>query len=124
MITTTEYTVQADKEKTQWFLKGKLHRADGPAVEYANGNKAWYLNGKLHRTDGPAIEWSNGHKEWFLNGETHRTDGPAVENADGTKEWFLSGKKVTEQALMKPAKEMTIVEIEALLGYHIKIIAG
>ena len=38
-----------------WYLNGELHRTDGPAVEYANGNKYWYLNGKFHRTDGPAL---------------------------------------------------------------------
>ena len=27
------------------------------------------MNGKLHREDGPAIEWANGDKEWWLNGE-------------------------------------------------------
>ena len=33
-----------------------------------NGNKI-YRNesGKLHRLDGPAIEYSNGDKEWFKN---------------------------------------------------------
>lgn len=25
---------------------GKLHRLDGPAVEYDNGNVLWYINGK------------------------------------------------------------------------------
>jgi hypothetical protein len=25
----------------------------------------YYLNDKLHRLDGPAIEYSNGGKEWF-----------------------------------------------------------
>ena len=35
--------------------------------EDANGDKRWYLNGKLHREDGPAIECANGHKYWFLN---------------------------------------------------------
>ena len=30
-----------------WYLNGKLHREDGPAIEYANGTKYWYLNGKL-----------------------------------------------------------------------------
>ncbi len=35
----------------------------------SNGTKRWYLNGKLHREDGPAIEWSDGTKEWWLNGE-------------------------------------------------------
>jgi hypothetical protein len=29
----------------------------------------WYLNGKLHREDGPACEYTNGDKEWALNGE-------------------------------------------------------
>jgi hypothetical protein len=35
---------------------------------YDNGNKSWELpNGKLHREDGPAIEWPSGGKRWFLN---------------------------------------------------------
>ena len=38
-------------------------------VEYADGSKEWYLNGKRHRTDGPAVEYADGTKEWFLNGE-------------------------------------------------------
>jgi len=29
-----------------WYSKGYLHRLDGPAVHYANGDKQWYLNGK------------------------------------------------------------------------------
>jgi hypothetical protein len=75
-----------------WFLNGKRHRTDGPAVEYADGSKTWYLNGNLHRTDGPAVERIDGTKRWYLNGEYHRTDGPAIENVDGTKYWFLNGK--------------------------------
>jgi hypothetical protein len=31
----------------KWNLKNKLHREDGPAVEFASGYKEWYLNGKL-----------------------------------------------------------------------------
>ena len=34
-----------------------------------NGTKHWYLNGKRHRVDGPAVEWSGGRKEWHLNGK-------------------------------------------------------
>jgi len=52
--------------KKEWFLNGKLHREDGPAIEHANGDKSWYLNGKLHRVDGPAVEYKNGEKFWFL----------------------------------------------------------
>ena len=62
-----------------------------------SGNKYWYLNGKPHREDGPAIEWANGSKEWWLNGKRRREDGPAVERADGIKEWWLHGQKVTEE---------------------------
>jgi hypothetical protein len=25
--------------------KWQIHRTDGPAIEYANGNKYWYING-------------------------------------------------------------------------------
>jgi len=60
----------------------------------ADGSKRWYLNGKLHREDGPAIEWTDGTKHWLLNGKYHREDGPAVEWANGDKEWFLNGKEI------------------------------
>jgi len=36
---------------------------------WANGYKAWYLNGKRHREDGPAVEYTNGYKAWYLNGK-------------------------------------------------------
>ncbi len=29
----------------QWFLYGKLHREDGPAVLHPDGSEEWYLNG-------------------------------------------------------------------------------
>ena len=63
-----EYKVKvyADGHK-EWYLNGKRHREDGPAIEYADGTKCWYLNGKLHREDGPAVEYSNGDKHWYLN---------------------------------------------------------
>ena len=66
-----------------------------------NGYKEWFLNDKLHRTDGPAIEYPNGDKKWYLNGELHREDGPACEYANGNKFWYLNGKKVTEDKVMK-----------------------
>jgi len=61
------------------------------------GNKEWWLNGKLHREDGPAIENSNGSKMWFLNGKLHREDGPAIEYRNGDKYWYLNGKQVKEE---------------------------
>jgi hypothetical protein len=47
----------------------RLHREDGPAADYANGDQFWFLNGNLHREDGPAIEYTNGDKEWWLNNQ-------------------------------------------------------
>jgi hypothetical protein len=92
---------------------------------YANGHKAWYLDDNLHREDGPAVELANGGKCWYLNGELHREDGPAVECVNGSKAWYLNNKPYTEaefKAKMAPAKEMTVAEIEALLGYRLKIV--
>ena len=73
---------------------GQLHREDGPAIEYHNGNKHWYINGLRHRTDGPACEDSDGSKVWYINGQLHRTDGPAYEDSNGDKEWWLNGERV------------------------------
>ena len=61
------------------------------------GNQSWYLDGKYHREDGPAIIYANGSQYWCLNGEYHREDGPAVIGANGYQAWYLNDKKLTEQ---------------------------
>ena len=58
------------------------------------GTKRWYLNGKLHREDGPAIEWPSGDLFWLRDGELHREDGPAVERANGCVEWYRNGRRI------------------------------
>ena len=35
---------------------------------YENGTKIWHLDGKLNRDDGPAIEFADGNKHWYLDG--------------------------------------------------------
>jgi hypothetical protein len=53
----------------RWYNDaGEIHRDDGPAVEYENGDKLWYINGKRHRIDGPAAEFIKGNNYWYLNG--------------------------------------------------------
>jgi len=65
-------TMTVDEGGTKWWrLKGKLHREDGPAVEYENGYKAWFLHDKRHREDGPAVEWADGSKSWYLHGRSY-----------------------------------------------------
>jgi hypothetical protein len=61
------------KSRTCYYLNNKLHRLDGPAIEWNNGDKFWYQNNLLHRLDGPAIEWNIewniGNKEWYYEGK-------------------------------------------------------
>jgi len=88
-----KYTVEVNNGNVRWYKEGTniLHRIDGPATEYANGDKFWYQNGKLHRIDGPAKEYAGGDKVWYQNDQLHRLDGPACEYANGTKFWFYQG---------------------------------
>ena len=83
-----------------------LHRTDGPAIEYANGDKYWFIDGRQHRTDGPAAEYADGSKYWWVDGKCHRIDGPAVELASGTKEWRIDDKYYTEENFNKLIEEV------------------
>ena len=58
----------------------RLELKDG-TIEY----RIYTINGKLHRTDGPAIEYPDGSNYWYQNDRRHRTDGPAVIHPDGSK---------------------------------------
>jgi len=84
-----EYTVKVGNDGSRmWFLNGKRHREDGPAVEHPDGYKEWRFNGKVHREDGPAIEYDNGKKEWWRHGcymseEEHRAGYPFVDLCAG-----------------------------------------
>jgi hypothetical protein len=115
------YKVDVDDDGNKyWLLNNKLHREDGPAIEYADGSKQWFLNGKRHRTDGPAVEDANGSKEWYLNGKCHRVDGPAVEYATDSKYWYLNGVQYTEADWIKQLQKAKsscagkIVEIDGV----------
>ena len=113
---------------TRWFKDAKctiLHRENGPALECTNGHKEWLQNGQLHRTDGPAVEWRDGDKRWYQRGQKHRIDGPAVVYANGRKNWYINDKVMTEAeflAATQPAVEMTVADVEKLVGKRVKII--
>ena len=102
------YKVKINDYGTKFYYneQDRLHREDGPAVEFANGSKWWYINGKCHREDGPAMEEADGTKEWWINGQLHREDGPAVEDTDGTKEWYINGKELTEEEFNNRNKQL------------------
>ena len=121
-----EYTVKVYTNGSKsWHLNGKLHREDGPAVERADGTKYWYQNDKLHREDGPAVEYAKGDKLWYQNDKLHREDGPAIEYNDGRRYWYLNDESYTEEEYLKktsPIRELTVAELEKLLGYSVKIV--
>ena len=92
------------------------------------GTTWWHKDAKctiLHRTGAPAIEWASGAKSWYQNGLLHRTDGPAIERADGYKFWYINGVYMTEAeflAATQPVVEMTVADVEKLVGKRVKII--
>lgn len=53
---------------------GQLHCDNGPAVVYSTGKKEWWVHGKQHRDDGPAVEFrltydaAEYNNEYWLNG--------------------------------------------------------
>jgi len=53
--------------------------------ECGDGSRRWYVNGKRHRVDGPAVEYANGRKEWWADDKLHRVDGPAIDDANGDR---------------------------------------
>jgi hypothetical protein len=68
-----------DEGNTFYYKDDKLHRTDGPAIEYTDGSKVWCINGEFHREDGPSIEWSHGTKGWYLNDVRYSEENYKIE---------------------------------------------
>ena len=82
-------------------------------------------NGLRHREDGPAIKYITGSEEWYLNGKRHRTDGPAIMYDTEYRCWYINGTPMTEAEFLsatQPVVEMTVADVEKLLGKRVKII--
>ena len=113
---------------TRWHKDAKceiLHRENGPAIEWADGSKEWLQNNQLHRENGPAVEHISGAKWWYKDGQLHRENGPAIEYADGSKSWWINDKRLTKAEFLKatqPVVEMTVADIEKLVGKRVKIV--
>jgi hypothetical protein len=123
-LASMEVPYQIDNEGCEYY-KTK----DGYRIEYPNGSKYWYVNGKLHRLDGPAVEYpgpnGHGHVGWLQNGEYHRIDGPAYEDDNGQKGWYINGKQMTEKQFNKwrvkhnPIKESRLDIIKQLASMEV-----
>ena len=53
-------------------------------IKEYDDHKVWMVDGKLHRLDGPAVEWTDGGKDWYIDGmhlfEEQFNDHPKVCN--------------------------------------------
>ena len=129
-----EYTVTVDDYGTKmWYLNGELHREDGPAVEYADGDKFWFLHGERHREDGPAIEFPNGNKYWCLNGEpvteqehkrrTSRvTMDDALEAGDGVILSWIEWEQAERIAGLESQRDELLEALELALISHNRLL--
>ena len=62
----TEYKVTVDDYGTaRWYDQ---HFNCLLKIEWIEGKKEWFQGGKLHRLDGAAVEYANGDKSYFING--------------------------------------------------------
>ena len=76
-------------------------------VPSAAGRNMYYLDGLLHRADGPALTWADGTQLWYLRGRLHRDGGPAVTGGPGGDEWWRAGERV------EPPKQRRAAEVTA-----------
>jgi hypothetical protein len=109
-----------DRSKAEWYLNGEHHRApDDSGAHYpayiSGDTQIWYVGGKRHRVGGPAAIYKIGTKEWLQNGLLHRDDGPAVERYNGEKSYYINGKQLTEQEFHERMQSKTeISDIKTL----------
>ncbi len=102
----------------RWKVNGKLHRLDGPALEYPDGTHAWYYYDVVHRADGPALRTQQKSYEWRYWNKLHRLLGPAVEYDNGRVEWWLEGKQLRFEEYIKHVPLIYQEERLALILQH------
>ncbi len=106
-----------DFQYIDWMKHGELHRNDGPARIWADGDVDWFKHGKPYRTDGgpSGVRYLDGHIrlhpntmrndidhpsfmstcgaiEWERHDKTHRIGGPASIHVQGVIRWHVHDK--------------------------------
>ena len=83
-----------------------------------NGTQCWYLDGKYHRVDVPAVIDADGSQYLYLNDKRHRVDGPAAIYADGSQYWYLDDKEYNFKDFCVAAKISYEDELILRLKYN------
>jgi hypothetical protein len=109
MVTKYEYTNRVEYRDEN----GVLHREDGPALIYNNGEENWYKRGRLHRENGLPAIIKKEYKLYMVNGRRHNEYGPGYENIDGTVWWYLNNIKYIEEEQYQ--KELIKLKLKRLV---------
>jgi hypothetical protein len=87
---------------------GKLHRDDGPAIEYQDGAADWFHHGALTKKLYPTgtvvfyRDIADGFEEDERLVVKHRVDGPAVIRWEGLELWFVEDKQIDPVTILGP----------------------
>ncbi len=53
--------------KYKYYNNRKEHnRVEGPSLEYCDGSITWFKNNKIHKENGYAVEYGNGEKYYWV----------------------------------------------------------
>ena len=66
---------------------GERHNEHGPSIIHSSGTKIWFIHGKIHRENGPALMTSLG-EIWYYQGMIHRLNGPAIINKENNNQSY------------------------------------
>lgn len=60
--------VRLTTDNVYWLSvhSGTIHKENGPALIYPNGDRVWYKHGMYHNEYGPAVVFASGKKEYWL----------------------------------------------------------
>lgn len=83
-----ERIVKSELGTIEIYNGNKLHKLDGPAVIFFNGDKEYWENGKLIKR-----ELTNGVTSYYKDNKLHRDSLPALITPNGSY-YFRNGKPV------------------------------
>lgn len=96
----------ADGMVDMWFVKGaRTYEMEGTMLKrpFKGLTREWFVDGKHHRVDGPAVVCEDGGYMWWMNGERQRAPdgGPAGKYSNGSYKWEYKGAPWYDGRLFK-----------------------
>lgn len=133
-----------DRHGTQlWYKDDELHRVDGPAVIYTDGDIGWFIDGVGIRSsqlyqqlaglsdedmlslilkygsptkENPEYDEYTNAQFWYNDySKLHRTDGPAAIYSSSIKFWYINGVKITSADEYQQLTSLTDDQMSALI---------